>query len=99
MHRLTRAHANPDFSLDLQFEDGREAKVSLAEVIASAPVAADFHDPACFVSDMEIVEDGYVLKWDDQFELHTDSLRYRAFPEELSRDYGPRTRGRGRPAA
>jgi hypothetical protein len=48
---------------------------------------------------LAIVEDGDALRWSDEFELHTDSLRYRAFPEELVQDYGPKRVGRSRPAA
>lgn len=97
MHRITHAQANSDFSLDLRFEDGRQARIDLSEVARSAAVAAPFRDAARFARDMTIAEDGEVLRWNDQFELHADSLRYRAFPDELARDYGPR-RG-GRPAA
>jgi hypothetical protein len=99
MHRITRAQANPDFSVDLRFEDGRQARVNLSEMIQSAAVASPFRDPARFVRELAIVEDGDVLRWSDQFELHADSLRYRAFPDELVRDYGPQRGNRGRPAA
>lgn len=99
MHRIVQAQANADFSLDLEFEDGRRARVSLWDLIESAPVAASFRDPALFVGEAKIREDGDVLRWSDQFELHADSLRYRAFPEELEHDYGPHRGGRGRPAA
>jgi hypothetical protein len=98
MHRITRAEANPDFSVDLRFEDGRQARVDLSELVQSAAVAAHFRDPARFVRELAIVEDGDVLRWSDQFELHADSLRYRAFPDELVRDYGLQRGGRGRPA-
>jgi hypothetical protein len=99
MHRITRAQANPDFSVDLRFEDGRQARVNLSEIIQSAAIAAPFRDPARFVPELTIVEGGDVLRWSDQFELHADSLRYRAFPDELVRDYGPQRGNRGRPAA
>jgi Protein of unknown function (DUF2442) len=99
MHRITHARANPDFSVDLSFEDGRQARVDLSEVVRSAAVAAPFRDPARFVRGLTIVEGGDVLRWTDQFELHADSLRYRAFPDELVRDYRPQRGGRGRPAA
>ncbi len=99
MYRVTGAQANPDFSVDLQFEDGRQARVDLSEVVQSAAVAAPFRDPTRFVRELRIVEGGDVLRWSDQFELHADSLRYRAFPDELARDYGPQQGSRGRPAA
>jgi hypothetical protein len=99
MHRITRAQANPDFSVNLRFEDGRQARVNLSEMIQSAAVASPFRDPARFVRELAIVEGGDVLRWSDQFELHADSLRYRAFPDELVRDYGPQRGNRGRPAA
>ena len=99
MHRILQAKANADFSLDLQFEDGRRARVSLSDLIESAAIATPFRDPARFVGDVTISEDGDVLRWSDQFELHADSLRYRAFPDELRLDYGPQAGGRGRPAA
>jgi hypothetical protein len=98
VHRIAHAHANPDFSLDLEFDDGRVARIDLAEMVASAAVAAPFRDAARFVAALAIVEDGDVLRWSDQFELHADSLRYRAFPEELVQDYGPKRVGRRRPA-
>jgi hypothetical protein len=99
MHRITHVGANPDFSIDLRFEDGRQARVDLSEVVHSAAVAAPFRDPARFVRELAIVEGGDVLRWSDQFELHADSLRYRAFPDELVLDYGPQRGSRGRPAA
>jgi hypothetical protein len=99
VHRIIQAKANADLSLDLRFEDGRQARVCLSDLVQTAPIATPFRDPARFVRDMRIAEDGDVLQWSDQFELHADSLRYRAFPEELARDYGPQPHGRGRPAA
>lgn len=99
MHRIIEARANADFSLDLRFEDGRQARVSLADVVESAPIAAPFRDPTLFVGELTIAEEGEVLRWSDQFELHADSLRYRAFPDELRQDYGAQAGSRGRPAA
>ncbi len=99
MHRIVKAQAQPDFSLDLQFEDGRQARVDLGAFVASAEVALPFRDPQRFVVALTLIEDGEIVRWDDQFELHADSLRYRAFPEELVRDYGTPPTGRGRPAA
>ena len=98
MHRIVRAQAKPDFSLDLRFEDGKEARIDLSDFVETAEVAAAFRDPARFASALSLAEDGEILRWDEQFELHADSLRYRAFPDELARDYGT-AGGRGRPAA
>jgi hypothetical protein len=89
MHRITRAQANPDFSVELRFADGRRARVNLSEVVQSAAIAAPFRDSDRFVRELTIAEGGDVLRWSDQFELHADSLRYRAFPDELVQDYGP----------
>ena len=99
MHRITHAQANPDFSVDLRFEDGRQARLNLSELVQSATVAAPFRDSARFVREVAIAEGGDVLRWSDQFELHADSLRYRAFPDELLSDYEAQRSGRGRPAA
>ena len=99
MHRIIQAKANPDFSLDLRFEDGRQTRVSLLDLVNTAPIAVAFRDPARFVGELTIAENGDVLRWSDQFELHADSLRYRAFPDELDRDYGLQRGGRRRPAA
>jgi hypothetical protein len=100
MHRIMHAQAHADFSVDLRFEDGRHARVNLSELVQAAAIAAPFCDSARFVGDLVIAEDGDVLRWSEQFELHADSLRYRAFPGELERDYGPRPGGgRTRPAA
>lgn len=98
MHRILRAEAKSDFSLALRFEDGKEAQVDLSAFVASAEIAAPFRDPARFVSALSVIEDGEIVRWDDQFELHADSLRYRAFPDELAGDYGAPPR-HGRPAA
>ena len=99
MHRITRAQANPDFSVDLQFADGRQARVHLAELVQSAQIARSIRDPARFMNDMTLAEGGDVLRWSEQFELHADSLRYRAFSGEFAQDYGLKTGRRGRPAA
>lgn len=99
MHRIVHAQAKPDFSINLRFEDGKEARVDLTEFVASAEITAAFRDPARFVAALIIVEDGEILRWDDQFELHADSLRYHAFPDELRQDYGTGATRRGRPAA
>jgi hypothetical protein len=99
VYRIIKATANADFSVELQFEDGRRARVNLSELVQSASVAEPFREAKRFVRDLTIAEGGDVLRWSDQFELHADSLRYRAFPDELARDYGPKTSGRGRPAA
>jgi hypothetical protein len=99
VHRIIQAQANADFSLDLRFEDGRQARVNLSDVVESAPIAGPFRDPALFVGKLTIAEEGDVLRWSDQFELHADSLRYRAFPDELERDHGPQRGGRAPPAA
>jgi hypothetical protein len=80
----------------MRFEDGREARVDLSAFVAAAEIAAPFRDPARFIGALTIEEDGEILRWDDQFELHADALRYRAFPDEWERDYGA---GQGRPAA
>jgi hypothetical protein len=99
VHSIIKAQGNADFSVDLQFEDGRQARVNLAQLVQTAAVAEPFRDAKRFVRELTIAEDGDVLRWSDQFELHADSLRYRAFPDELAGDYGPKGRGRGRPAA
>jgi hypothetical protein len=99
MHHIASVRANADFSLDLRFDDGKEAHLSLAEIVNSARVATPFRDPNRFVSELTLVEDGEIVRWDDQFELHADSLRYRAFPDELARDFGVQPEDRGRPAA
>jgi hypothetical protein len=66
VHRVTHARANPDFSVDLRFEDGRQARVNLSEVVQAAPVAAPFRDPARFVRELTTIEGADVLRWSDQ---------------------------------
>lgn len=99
MHRIAHARANADFTLDVRFEDGPEAHVDIADIVTGAEIAAPFRDGQRFASGLTLVEGGEILRWSDQFELHADSLWYRAFPDELARDYGPKRHGRGRPAA
>jgi Protein of unknown function (DUF2442) len=99
MHRISDAHANADFTLDLRFEDGRMAHIDIADIVKSAEIAAAFRKAERFISALTLAENGEILRWSDQFELHADSLRYRAFPDELTRDYGPKPHGRSRPAA
>lgn len=97
MHRVLSARANQDFSLDLRFDDGREAHVDISDVMRSA-IAEPFREPSRFVAALVLMENGEILRWDEQLELHADSLRYRAFPDELRQDYGPDPSG-SRPAA
>ena len=99
MHSITKAQANADFSVDLQFEDGRQARVNLSQIVQTAAVAEPFRDAKRFVRELKVVEGGDVLRWSDQFELHADSLRYRAFPDELAVDYAPKAGSHGQPAA
>jgi hypothetical protein len=99
VHSIVKAQGNTDFSVDLLFEDGRQARVNLAQLVQTAAVAEPFRDAKRFVQELTIAEGGDVLRWSDQFELHADSLRYRAFPDELAGDYGPKGRTRGLPAA
>ena len=99
MHRITRAEAKSDFTVQVEFEDGRTANLELAEMVRTAAIASPFRDPDRFVSALHLIEDGEVLRWDEQFELHADSVRYRAFPDELTADYGPEILREGRTAA
>jgi uncharacterized protein DUF2442 len=99
LYPIRCARANADFSVDVEFEDGRHARIDLAELVGSASIAEPFRDPARFVQALAIAEDGDVLRWSEQFELHADSLRYRAFPDEFAKDYAPERRRRSRPAA
>ena len=88
-HRIIKAAAHRDFTLDLVFEGGDKARVDLAAFIAGARVAENLRsDPELFANFARIEGDGDWLSWPGHVDIDADALWYKAHPEELERDFG-----------
>jgi hypothetical protein len=89
-HRIAAATANPDFTVELRFADGRAATVDLREFVATSVVTEPLRrDPDLFVGSLRLGGDGAWLAWPGEVEIDADALWYQAHPEDLARDFGP----------
>lgn len=88
-HRIVKATAHRDFTLDLAFEGGDPARVDLGTFIAGAQVAEGLRsDPELFATGVRIEGEGEWLSWPGDVEIDADALWYKARPDELERDFG-----------
>jgi hypothetical protein len=88
-HRILKATAHPDFTLDLVFEGGEAVRVDLRKLIVTAEVTEPLRrDPKLFTDGMRIEGDGDWLSWPGDIDVDADALWYKAHPEDLERDFG-----------
>lgn len=88
-HRIIKAAAHRDFTLELVFEGGDRARVDLGTFMAGAQVAERLRaDPELFMTGLRIEGDGDWLSWPGDVDIDADALWYKAHPEELERDFG-----------
>jgi hypothetical protein len=87
LHRIVRAKANRDFTVEISWEDGSTSTADFKHVVGRG-VAAQMADPAYFAEHMSIGGDGDWLEWPGEVDFSADSLWYKAHPDELKRDYG-----------
>lgn len=88
-HRVTTFTALDGYRLSVVFDGAVTATVDLAPFFAEGEVTEPFRrDPALFASGLALGGDGDWLAWPNDVEIDADSLWYRAFPSDLSQDYG-----------
>ncbi len=89
-HRIAAATANPDFTVELRFANGRAATVDLREFVATGEVTKPLRrDPGLFVEGLRLGGDGTWLSWPGEVKIDADALWYQAHPEDLAGDFGP----------
>jgi hypothetical protein len=85
-HRIRSARANPDYSVEIAWDDGGTSRVSFAGLVGRG-VCKAVRDPDYFVRRLSLADDGYVLAWPDDVEFSADSLWYKAHPDDARRDF------------
>lgn len=87
MHRIRKARARPDFTVEIEWDDGSRSVAGFADIVGEG-VAKALADPSYFVDRMAVGGNGDWLSWPDDVDFSADSLWYKAHPEDLRRDYG-----------
>jgi hypothetical protein len=87
MHRIRQARARPDFTVEIEWDDGSRSVARFADVVGKG-VAKPLADATYFVEKMTVGGGGDWLSWPDEVDFGADSLWYKAHPEDLRRDYG-----------
>ena len=80
MHRIKRATARPDHTVEITWEDGSTSRVSFAETVQRGPVFEAMRDPKYFAERMRIADKGYALTWPDDVDFSADGLWAKAHP-------------------
>jgi hypothetical protein len=77
---IRRVQARPDFSLEIQWEDGETSVVSFPDTIAKDGKFAQLGEWEFFAK-VEVGEDGDSIGWPGELDFGADSLWYRAHPD------------------
>lgn len=77
---IRRVQARPDFSVEIQWEDGETSVVSFRATIAKGGKFAQLGEWEFFAR-VEVGEDGDSIEWPGEIDFGADSLWYRAHPE------------------
>lgn len=85
-YRLIELAVDGPTTLALTWQDGRSARIDFADNIDRGGVCAPLANPEFFAT-AHLVDDGFAVGWSDAIEFSADSLRYRAFPDDYTRDY------------
>lgn len=89
LHRVEKAAARRDFTVDIVFEEGVCARIDLSAFVADGEVTAPMRaDPEYFVGSMRVLDEGDGIGWPNDVEIDADALWYKAHPEDWERDYG-----------
>jgi Protein of unknown function (DUF2442) len=86
MHRIRRAVARPNHTVEITWDDGTSSRVSFAEIIMRGPVFEAMRDPVYFAKRMTVDENGYALSWPDEVDFSADGLWHKAHPHDQKRD-------------
>lgn len=87
MYYIATAKANPDHTIEIQWQHGPTSVVDFKPTIAKGGVFTPMADPEFFVDRMYVADDGYYLGWPEEIDFSADSLWYRTHPDDLKRDY------------
>jgi hypothetical protein len=96
-HRIKAALAKPDFSVQIEWQDGSSDTIDFKPIIARGGVMNRLADPEFFVNALQVEADGYALGWPTTpdrpdevggIDFSAASLWYRAHPDDLKRDEG-----------
>jgi hypothetical protein len=85
LHRIATAQARADFTVDIIWDDGGNSSVSFADIVGRG-VAAPLADPAYFVPNMAVADEGFALAWPNDVEFSADSLWYKTHPDDARRE-------------
>ena len=88
LYRIEKATAHPDRTVTITWSDRVEALVDLAPVVAKGKVFAAMQNPNYFVERMRVADDRLGLEWPNRVDFSADGLRFMAFPEEASEEFG-----------
>jgi Protein of unknown function (DUF2442) len=77
---IRRVQARPDFSVEIQWEDGKTSVVSFRDTIAKGGKFTQLGNQEFFAK-VHVGDDGDCLIWPDELEFGADSLWYRAHPD------------------
>ncbi len=77
---IRQVQARPDFSVEIQWEDGETSIVSFRGTIAKGGKFAQLGDWKFFAK-VKVGEEGDCIVWPGELEFGADSLWYRAHPE------------------
>jgi hypothetical protein len=77
---IRRVQAKPDFSVEIQWQDGETSIVSFRDTIAKGGRFAQLSD-SDFFARVEVGEDGDCIVWPGELDFGADSLWYRAHPD------------------
>ena len=86
MHRIRRAVARPDHTVEITWEDGTSSRVSVAETVMRGTVFEAMRDPAYFAERMTVAENSFALSWPDEVDFGADGLWHKAHPHDQERD-------------
>jgi Protein of unknown function (DUF2442) len=80
LHRMLRAMARPDHTVEISWEDGSTSILSFAGLESCDGVCTPMRDPAFFVEKMSLADEGFALAWPDEVEVSADGLWYETIP-------------------
>ena len=79
---MKRAKAQPDDTVEIEWNDGTRSVVNFESTIEKGGVFAALGDKDFFVNRLSIGGDGDWLSWPGDIDFSADSLWYRSHPKE-----------------
>ena len=79
---IKAAMARPDYTVEIEWDDGSRSVVDFAPTIEKDGVFAALAEEDFFVTRLTIGGDGDWLSWPDDIDFSADSLWYRSHPDQ-----------------